>query len=533
MTGEPSLRRYSLPSRSNKVTFTVGLLLEQERDKAEEQSMNGSVASEEEVTKDVGCGPALAVDLDGTLCRTDTLHEALTRLLVEQWHSVPSLLAALARDKQTFKSYVADRVVPAPESLRYNDAVLDAIQEARAAGRKVVLVSASDRRIVEAVATHLDCFDEQIGTGSEGTDGVNLGGEAKATFLRERYGEEGFDYIGDCATDMPVWRSARYAFCVQPAPALVRKAHEVGVELLPVGREPTVKARWKPFVRALRPHQWSKNALVFLPLIAAQDFSRFWLALLAFVLFSMTASAVYVLNDLVDIPSDRMHKRKRDRPFAAGEIPISWGIVMAFSLLVTSMLAAVFLMPPIFLAALAFYFAATLLYSFSLKRKLIVDVVTLAGLYTMRIIAGSAAAGVVPSMWLLAFSMFLFYALAAIKRQAELEDQLARGKAESPGRAYLSSDLIVMQIIAISSGHAAVLVFALYLYSPSVAALYTKPEILWLICPLLLYWLGRISILTHRGYMTDDPIVFAARDKISLATAGVIAIILMLAEHVG
>ena len=204
---------------------------------------------------------------------------------------------------------------------------------------------------------------------------------------------------------------------------------------------------------------------------------------------------------------------------------------MAGGLILFSAVMAVALMPPLFSIVLAVYFLATGAYSFFLKRKLIVDVITLAGLYTMRIIAGAAATGIVPSPWLLAFSVFLFYSLAAIKRQAELVDQAASGKVSSPGRGYLSSDVSVMQVIAISSGQAAVLVFALYLYSPTVAMLYETPEILWLICPVLLYWLSRIAILTHRGWMHDDPIVFAAKDRISIVTLLVVIMIVLAAER--
>jgi 4-hydroxybenzoate polyprenyltransferase len=244
----------------------------------------------------------------------------------------------------------------------------------------------------------------------------------------------------------------------------------------------------------------------------------------------MMASSVYLLNDLVDLPSDRQHPRKRNRPFAAGEIPIAHGILISGGLILLSLLLAGLVLPPLFLAVLLGYFAATLAYSFALKRKLIVDVVTLAGLYTLRIIAGGAAVAIMPSPWLLAFSVFLFFSLAAIKRQAELVDQIKAGKDASPGRAYLSSDVAVVQIMAVCAGQAAVLVFALYIDSPAVAALYARPAILWLLCPVLLYWLSRIALLTHRGHMDDDPIVFAARDRISQITVVCAALILFAAE---
>lgn len=469
----------------------------------------------------------LVVDLDETLCRTDTLHEALLRLLVRKPMALLRVVAAGPRDKAAFKAQVADHCVILADQLTFHPDVLDKIDKARDAGQQIVLVSASDHRQVHAVADTLDLFDDVCGTGSDGTEGHNLGGRRKADFLVARYGAGQFDYIGDSATDIPVWQVARTAYAVAPSPRLRAQAARNGVTLTDVG----VHARtWASYVKALRPHQWVKNVLVFLPMLAAQQFEMFWLAMMAFILFSLTASSVYIFNDLVDLPSDRMHPRKRARPFAAGRIPLWRGGIMGVGLLGVSFLVALLVMPPLFSIVLAIYFAVTVAYSFSLKRKLIVDVIVLAGLYTMRIIAGGAATGIIPSPWLLAFSVFLFYALASVKRQAELIDQAHQKTESAPGRGYVASDVSIMQMISISSGQAAVLVFALYLYSPAVTQLYTTPQVLWLICPVLLYWLSRIAILTHRGFMHDDPIVFAVKDKVSLITGLVVALIVFAAE---
>ena len=474
--------------------------------------------------------PILVVDLDGTLCRTDTLHEALMQILLQHPWQVPGLARkALSGDKPGFKADVASLVRPDPEALVFNEDVLALIAQAREAGRRVALVSASDRRVVHAVADHLGLFDEVLGTGDT-EDGVNLGGQGKADVLSARFGEAGFDYVGDCATDLPVWKAARQAYSVNASLRLADQARAAGVSLETLGAASSGVQAAKPYLKALRPHQWSKNILIFLPMLAAQEFSGLWAALLAFVLFSLMASSVYILNDLVDLPSDRAHPRKCRRPFAAGDIPIAHGIVITAGLILFSLLAAALFLPGVFFLALLAYFLVTLAYSFALKRKLIIDIITLAGLYTMRIIAGGAAVEIVPSPWLLAFSVFLFYALAAIKRQGELVDQDRAGKASSPGRAYLSSDVIPVQIMAISAGQAAVLIFALYIYSPTVAELYTRPEFLWLICPVLLFWLSRIAILTHRGHMDDDPIVFAMKDRISLMTVALVVMIMLAAE---
>ena len=471
---------------------------------------------------------ALVVDLDGTLSRTDTLHEALMRLALRAPLQMPVLALRLGDGKAAFKRHVADRVVPAPQSLVFDETVLALIRTAREAGREVALVSASDRRVVQAVADHLGLFDVVLGTGDG--DGANLGGQAKAEILVARYGERGFDYVGDCATDLPVWQAAHRAYSNNPSAALARRASARGITLEPTRPRPSAIDAVLPYLRALRPHQWSKNVLVFLPVLAAQQFSGLLLAFIAFLMFSLMASSVYLLNDLVDLPSDRQHARKRNRPFAAGEIPLVHGVLISVGLILTSLTVAALTLPPLFLAVLSGYFAVTLAYSFVLKRKLIVDVVTLAGLYTLRIIAGGAAVGVMVSPWLLAFSVFLFFSLAAIKRQAELVDQIAEGKEASPGRAYLSGDVSVIQIMAICAGQAAVLVFALYIDSPAVSTLYARPGILWLICPILLYWLSRIAILTHRGHMDDDPIVFAAKDRISQLTVVLVLLVMLAAE---
>lgn len=273
----------------------------------------------------------------------------------------------------------------------------------------------------------------------------------------------------------------------------------------------------KPYLRVLRPHQWLKNALIFLPLLAAHRFDAGTItqAAMAFVAFSLVASSVYVLNDLVDVEADRSHPRKKNRPFASGAIPTKQGPVLALIPLVLGGVVAV----PIgmqFIAVLTGYYAVTLAYSFFLKRRIVIDICVLAGLYTFRIIAGGAATTIPLSVWLLAFSVFFFLSLAAVKRQAELVDGIARGKVQASGRGYVTDDLPIVANMAIASGYVSVLVMALYLNSPAVSELYSSPMLLWGICLVLLYWLSRIVMVTHRGRMDDDPVVFAVKDRVSL-----------------
>jgi 4-hydroxybenzoate polyprenyltransferase len=284
-----------------------------------------------------------------------------------------------------------------------------------------------------------------------------------------------------------------------------------------------------PLIKAMRPHQWAKNLLILLPILASHDFTALGTALVAMVAFSLIASSVYIVNDLADLESDRAHPRKRNRPFASGRASIPQGILLAALLIVAALVLSLVFTPIAFVATLLLYLAATVAYSFWLKRKLLVDIIALAGLYTTRILAGAAATGIALSPWLLAFSMFLFFSLAAIKRQAELVDQERAGRSNTPGRAYFTDDLPTIRNMAVSSGQAAVLVLALYINSPAIVGLYALPNLMWLLCPILFYWLSRMVIMTHRGFMDDDPIVFACRDRISLLCLLAMAIVVFVA----
>lgn len=467
----------------------------------------------------------LVVDMDHTLVRTDTLHEALFAHLAADLRHGLDVLRWLREGKAAFKRRLADVRIVDPAALPFDEEVLALVRAARAEGRRTALVSAADQRQVDAVAAYLGLFDEAHGTGGSATGGKNLSGAAKAAFLTARYGAGGFDYAGDSATDLPVWAAARRVVTVG-APQRVREAAAAGREATHL-RVESGAGRLRPYLRAMRPHQWAKNALVFLPALAAHDPAALWPAAAAFAAFSLIASSVYLINDMLDLDADRAHVRKRLRPFAAGDIPLAHGLVLAPVLALAAIAVALTFAPPLFLGMLAAYYLATFVYSISLKRKLIVDILALAGLYTLRILGGAAASAVTLSPWMLAFSMFLFLSLAAVKRQAELVDQARDGRDRTPGRGYRTDDLPVMREIALASGYAAVLVFALYINSPAVTALYPAPEALWLVCPLLLYWITRMVMMAHRGHMTDDPIVYAATDRVSqlvVATAAAVVI---------
>ena len=466
----------------------------------------------------------MVTDLDGSLCRTDTLHEAFLALFAQRPMALVSILGALGRGRAAFKHELAKiHVVPGAD-LPLNMQVIDHLRAVRAEGRRVVLVTAADQLQADAVAEATGLFDEVYGS-----DGKrNLKGAVKAAFLIDRFGERGFDYIGDSDADLPVWAQARQALTVAAAPALCRAAERTNADIKhlapPIPKVPAM-------LRALRPHQWSKNLLLFLPLLAAHDISHLGAVFLGFLAFCLTASAVYVINDLLDLSVDRNHPRKSRRPFAAGDLTASRGVAMAAGLLLASLTLALLSGSLAFVGTLAVYLAATFLYSLWLKRKLLVDVLTLAGLYTIRIVAGGAVVGLSLSPWLLGFSMFLFLGLAAVKRQAELRNQLQTSR-ESSGRAYEVDDLPLLVALALSSGMAAVLVLALYIASDDVQPLYSSPEMLWLLCPIVLYWQMRMVMTAHRGRMTDDPIVFAATDRTSQITILLAGMLVMLAAFI-
>ncbi|MEM6420987.1 MAG: UbiA family prenyltransferase [Pseudomonadota bacterium] len=464
--------------------------------------------------------PVLVVDLDGTLSRTDTLIEAVLGLAARRPMALFKLPFWLSGGRAAFKARVAEAHIVPGDALPLNETVLEEIRRARAAGRRTALVTAADQRQAEAVAEAAGLFDEVHGS----SGARNLKGAEKARFLTERFGEKGFDYIGDSKADLPVWAAARAGLTVGAEPGLRRRAEAANPEMrhldAPTGK--TLAA-----LKAMRPHQWSKNLLLFVPALAAHNSWVLWAVAWGFLAFSATASAVYLINDLLDLEADRAHPRKRRRPFAAGDLSPVTGLGLAAGLLVFAFAIAAAIGSPAFFATLAVYLAATFAYSLVLKRELLIDVLMLAGLYTVRIVAGGAVAGLVLSPWLLGFSMFVFLALAAVKRQAELMDQLATGR-ESSGRAYEVEDLPILRALAMASGVASILVLALYIASPDVQPHYNHPTLLWLLCPVVLYWVMRMIMMAHRGAMTDDPIVFAAADRTSqivVATAGLIVLV--------
>jgi 4-hydroxybenzoate polyprenyltransferase len=466
----------------------------------------------------------LVVDLDGTLLRSDLLHESTLKLLRGGPHLVLALPLWLASGKARLKRQIAERVSLDIESLPFDADVVAWIKEQREHGRRVVLCTASDAKFANEVAAHLGVFDEVIA--SDGS--TNISSHRKAAALVSRYGERGFDYAGNSRADLPVWSKARRAVVVG-APAGVRRAARASAEVeREFSRQRGGTSSW---LKALRLHQWMKNLLLFLPLLGAHQIFNLSLlsdALVGFLAFGLCASSVYVLNDLMDLESDRRHPRKRQRPFAAGLLSPLAGSVVSVALLLGAFGVSLFVRPA-FVAWLAVYFVVTLAYTFWLKRKVLLDVLSLAGLYTIRIVAGGAAVGLPSSFWLLAFSLFLFLSLAFVKRYSELQVMQAQGQDEAHGRGYLTVDLPLIQTLGIVAGFVAVLIMALYINGESVVQLYRNPQLMWLTIPILLYWVSRIWVKAHRGEMHDDPVLFAIRDRVSLISGALFLGVLWLA----
>ena len=463
----------------------------------------------------------LVVDLDGTLLHTDTLHELALQMLRDHPASTLKIPFWLVQGKAHMKRQISAMARLNPKTLPYNQPLLDWLREQRAAGRRLVLCTAADRSVAEAIATHLALFDDVIA--SDGS--VNLAGSNKAASLEARFGVGGFDYAGNSTKDMAVWAKAREAVVVNAPKALLAAAQGK----FTINKVFAAPARgFSVWRRALRLHQWLKNLLLFMPLLAAHqlgDVHAWGVLVQAFVAFSLCASTVYLANDLLDLESDRLHPRKRKRPFASGVLPVWVGVVLAPLLLACS-LALAGQVGWRFQSWLVVYFALTCVYSWILKRLILVDCLTLAMLYTLRVLAGAAAVGLQLSFWLLAFSVFLFLSLAFVKRYAELELQAASGQGKLHGRGYHTDDASLIQTMGITAGQACVLVLALYLNSDAVTRLYKSPELIWGAVPIMLFWVHWMWMQAHRGQMHDDPLVFAVKDRTSLLAGAAVALFL-------
>jgi len=467
----------------------------------------------------------LCVDLDGTLIQTDSLWESCLRLISQNPLMLILLPLWLFLGKAGFKEKVSEHVELSPASLPFNTNLLKYLTHQRLHNRHIVLVTAANKKIAEAIAAHLNIFDEILASDEK----HNLSGKNKANVLVDKFGEKGFIYAGNAKIDLKVWQHAAAAIVVNGSENLVNEAKQITTveEILPSEH----KVSFKVIFKALRIHQWVKNILVFTALILSHSWSNteaFETIILAFFSFGFAASSIYLINDLIDLEADRKHHTKRNRPLAAGTLSIQTAIMMIPVLLSLSFLLASQISMD-FVSVLIVYLILTTAYSLFLKPIALLDVITLTSLYTIRIIAGAIAINVPLSHWLLAFSMFIFLSLALIKRFSELKNLVQQGETTSIARGYHVDDLPAVSLFGISSGYISVLVLVFYTHDLQAGNLYNNPDWLWFVAVAVLYWISHMWLLAFRGQMNEDPVLFAIHDKCSYVVSLFVAISLYLA----
>ena len=474
---------------------------------------------------DASLSTPLCVDLDGTLINTDCLWESAAALCFRDFPKLAGIVARGWHGRAWIKRQLGFQT--APDALPFNAEVMAMIHRERAAGRKILLVTASDQAVADAIAAHLNIFDEAIGS-----DGVNnLRGAAKAAYLVKRFGRGGYDYMGDSSIDIPVWESARHAYAVRPSAG--------AKEWLAGGTTPSTeiggnRRHAQALLDALRPRHWVKNILVFLPLLTAHLWREpeAWSRLVSFFFaLCFGASAIYLINDLADVQADRRHRIKCRRPVASGELPIPNALLAIPACLVAAIACCLRTGWP-GVGLVAGYVVATTAYSFALKKIPILDILLLSGFYVFRIAAGAVLAPVTLSPWLIAFAMFLFLSLAAAKRYVELT-QLTESRPVNASRGYLREDFPIIAALGVNTGCLAVLVLGLYVNSDTFHSLYSGAPVFWLLCPLLLYWLLRIWLLAGRKQLHEDPVLFALRDGVTwvIAALGALVFYCAMAGH--
>ena len=447
----------------------------------------------------------LVVDLDGTLTPADISLESFLRFIRQGWFNIFALALWLTKGRSFAKAMVARRSPVVADSLSFRPEVVALIEEAKIDGRPIILASGTHQRNVARIARSSGLFDHHLGT----TARRNLIGHSKLQQLMQYLDGEAFDYIGDSKADLPLWEAARNAYSTRLIPSAKVQA------ILPK------QSKWRAMKKSLRPHQWAKNALIFVPVATAGLFfdpAALWKAAIATISFSLIASAIYQVNDLMDMEADRNHPKKRRRPLAAGTLSIPQAMILAALLLVTGFALSLLFLPMGFTGALTVYLALTTAYSFRLKSAMTLDVIALACLYTLRVMAGALAIAVPLSFWLLAFSLFFFLSLGYMKRYTELAFHTVPHKLLD-GRGYVGSDLDIVAMSGVSAGMVSILVMGLFIHDISESGVYQAPHLLWGICIGLLYWINRVWMMARRGEVDGDPVAFAIKDRRSIIVA--------------
>ncbi|WP_114206478.1 UbiA family prenyltransferase [Acidisarcina polymorpha] len=464
----------------------------------------------------------LFVDLDGTLVKSDTLFDSVLLLARERPALLLSLPKWLAAGKASLKAHVSESVSLDVGHLPYNRELLTYLRQQQAEGRPLYLATGADTRLAHRIAKHLAIF-----SGVFASDGVtNLTSHNKLEGLRRFLPEGEFDYIGNAVPDLPLLLNSTEPMVANPDSSLRASLRLKQVHVVREFQDRAAPV--KSFLRAIRLHQWSKNVLLFVPLLLSHAIHAKALerTSLAFLCFSLCASATYIVNDLLDLDPDRRHPRKRHRPFAAGDLSAFTGLSIVGIFLAAGFFSAWWLSIN-FLGWLLGYFVTTLAYSLALKRLVLVDVLLLSGLYTVRMLAGAAVTGTTISPWLAGFSLFLFLSLAMVKRFSELQNLRATSHVPENGRGYLLQDIEQIRSFGTASAYASVVVFTLYISGHDIASLYSHPHRMWLITPLLILWVSRFWLLASRGELNEDPVVFALTDRTSVVIgAGIVGVAL-------
>ena len=467
----------------------------------------------------------LCVDLDGTLLSTDMLLESLICLIKVKPLCVFLIPFWLFRGKANLKAQIAYRVELFQLTPPFNNEVVSFVTDSRKK-QKTILVTGTHQTIADHVGALKDLFDEVKGS----DDSLNLTAENKTSWLVDNFGVGGFDYIGNDRDDIPVWKAARNALVVSPKLGI---ASRTGINYS--RHFVTVKPTIRDYLGLIRVHQWIKNALIFVPFILDHrlpNIEAMLLLIVAFFAMSFMASATYIVNDMLDLNADRQNETKRLRVLASGKVPLLHGFFVIAGLSLFTGLCMLVL-PSEMNWLLLTYLSCTLLYSFLLKQSAILDVVSIAFLHTLRVVAGTVVIQAQWSFWLLAFSMFMFFSLAMAKRVSELTNLKNMGKVHTIGRDYQVDDIPVLIASGVSTGFSSILVVALYINSDKSFVQYGEPSLLWFLCPVLMYWVGRIWLITGRGQLHEDPIVFALRDRVSVFTGAIVATIMISATLVG
>ena len=449
----------------------------------------------------------LVVDLDNTLIHTDILYETFWDAFSRDWKIPIKSIFWLAKGKAYLKEKLYNHSNLNVKNLPYNKKVINLIKQYKKSKGYIVLATASNHQLAKKIAKYLNLFDEVKGS----TKKLNLKDKQKAKYLKSRFGFKNFDYIGDSIVDLPVWKNSRKAFIINANPKIVKACRKINSNLREIKSE-LVQNTFFNYIKAIRMYQWIKNLLVFIPILAAHQFTvhNFMYSLLAFIAFCLMASHVYIVNDLLDLNADRTHSIKKYRPFSSGQVAIKHGTLIFLFLFICSTVLGFFIGVD-FLAVLLFYWIITFMYSLIIKKILILDIFVLGILYTIRIIGGGSASEINVSIWLLFFSFFLFFSLASIKRQSEILDLKNVIKRRSYNIHYLS----IVKFMVYCSSILSVLIALLYLNSEKILSLYSKPWTLTLACMVFSFWLVKMIICSNRGLIDRDPILYALRDTTS------------------